>query len=193
MNTIHASNGLSARQRSIHKIKNFFSAISRAFKRSTLLSIVLGVFIFSSCQEKTNGQASIDNKPTGAVIDSTNKPKVSIKVNRRYDEKGKLIGFDSTYSSYYSNIQGDTVGMDTLFNQFGRFFNRNHTSIMNDEFNTLFFEDSLRYPDFFHNDFFLRRYELNDAYMRQMMKRMDSVKNDFYKDQSKRTKEAEKK
>jgi hypothetical protein len=42
------------------------------------------------------------------------KPKVAIKVNRRFDEKGNLIGFDSTYTSYYSNISGDTAQMDSL-------------------------------------------------------------------------------
>ena len=52
------------------------------------------------------------------------------------------------------------------------------------QFNNLFFQDSLLYPDFFHKDFFQKRYELNTPYLRDMMQRMDSVKNSFYRDQA---------
>jgi hypothetical protein len=57
-------------------------------------------------------------------------------------------------------------------------------SFFNNEFKPLFFNDSLRYPDFFHHDYFMKRYELNDRYMRDMMHRMDSIKNKFYFDKS---------
>jgi hypothetical protein len=42
----------------------------------------------------------------------------------------------------------------------------------------------LRHRDFFHDDFFLKRYELNDSYLRDMMRRMDSLKNNFYREHS---------
>ena len=116
------------------------------------------------------------------MADSLDKPKVDIKVNRHYDDQGNLIGFDSTYSSYYSNIKGDTGKMDSLMRGFDMFFNRNHSSFFNKQFDPLFFRDSLRYPDFFHKDFFLKRYELNDWYFRDVMKRMDSIKNKFYEE-----------
>ena len=149
----------------------------------TLLFLIC--LVLASCNEKTNGQNPEEKRSTSAVAkDSLNKPTVNINVNKHYDDKGNVIGFDSTYTSYYSNIQGDTNRMDSLMNSFDSYFNRDYSSIFKNEFNSLFFRDSLRYPDFFHNDFFMKRYELNDHYFRDMMSRMDSIKNQFYKQHS---------
>jgi len=168
MKSVSERSGLSARRKTFDKIK-------RANLRIRPVSVfIVGLLIFSSCHEKTNGQNS------AAAGDSRHKPKVNIKVNKHYDDKGNVVGFDSTYTSYYSNIKGDTAGMDSLMGRFDRYFNRNHTSFFRNEFDPLFFGDSLRYPDFFHKDFFMKRYELNDQYMRDMMQRMDSIKNHFF-------------
>ncbi len=45
-------------------------------------------------------------------------PKIQIKVNRKYDDKGNVIGYDSTYSySYtYSNGQIRDIDVDSLLN-----------------------------------------------------------------------------
>ena len=134
-----------------------------------------------SCNNDTKGQTAQAKK----AGDSLPEPKIDIKVNRRYDEKGNMIGFDSTYTSYYSNMSGDTAQMDSLMGSFDRYFRQEHSSFFGRQFDPLFFSDSARYPDFFHDDFFLRRYELNDPYMRGMMYRMDSIKNSFYKEHRK--------
>ena len=133
----------------------------------------------SGCQKGIRGQ---DNQALRKDSISENKPKVNIKVNKHYDDKGNVIGFDSTYTSYYSNMQGDTGRMDSLMQTFDSYFNREHSNIFTDQFHSLFFTDSLKYPDFFHDDFFLKRYELNDSYFRDMMNRMDSIKNRFYQE-----------
>jgi len=138
--------------------------------------------LFSSCDRDSNGQSANLKK---TQMDSTVKPKINIKVDRRFDEKGNLIGFDSTYTSYYSNVSGDTAQMDSLMGSFDRFFREDHSSFFKKQFDPLFFSDSARYPDFFHDDYFMRRYELNDPYMRDMMQRMDSIKNNFYKEHRK--------
>lgn len=173
------SDGLSARRKTMNKMRS----------RSLFTLLLASSLIVFSCQEKTNGQELADAKAKKNVVqDSLNKPKVSIKVNRHFDEKGNVIGFDSTYSSYYSNVQGDTAKMDSLFSNFNRYFDRNQSFFFRDNFNSLFFNDSLLYPDFFHKDFFMKRYELNDDYLKDMMRRMDSIKNDFYREQSKKDK-----
>jgi hypothetical protein len=41
-------------------------------------------------------------------------------------------------------------------------------------------------PDFFHDDFFRKRFDLNRRYMEQMMARMDSVKNAFLQQEAER-------
>jgi len=156
-------------------------------KRFMLLISMAAAFVLSSCDKKTNGQVAQEKTKdhTTYANDTLHKPKVNIQVNRRYDDKGNMIGFDSTYSSYYSNVEGDTLEMDSLMHSFDRYFNRNHSSFLDHQFDPLFFNDSLRYPDFFHKDFFMKRYELNDQYLRETMKGMDSIKNRFFREHSK--------
>lgn len=181
--------GLSARRGITQKIDKKVFIIMRPVTRAVFLGAFAVVSILiSSCDKKTNGQdhATAQSNHTTVSKDSLNKPKVSVKVNRRYDEKGNVIGFDSTYSSYYSNVKGDTATMDSLMHRFDRYFNFNHSSLWDRQFNTLFFNDSARYPDFFHDDFFMKRYELNDQYFRGMMNRMDSIKNHFFKEESRK-------
>jgi hypothetical protein len=172
-------NGRSARRRAMDRNKNV---------------LILGVILFInmmliSCNEKSKGQDFKDrDKNTASVRNSVNKPKVNIHVNKHYDDNGNVIGFDSTYSSYYSNIEGDTMKTDSLFQSFDRYFDTNHSLFFKDRLNNLFFNDSLGYPDFFHKDYFMRRYELNDDYFKDMMQRMDSIKNRFYQNESNRKK-----
>jgi hypothetical protein len=166
--------GLSARQKTSQTLKNF---------KPVWVFLMASLLLMSSCHENTNGQDSANSaKDEASTQADSKKPKVNIKVNKHYDEKGNVVGFDSTYTSFYSNIDGDTSRMDSLMRSFDTYFNRNHSGMFGNELNSLFFNDSLRYPDFFHNDFFLKRYELNDSYFRDMMEKMDSIKNRFYED-----------
>jgi len=192
MRKISKMGGLFARQKAIEKIREIVCAVRRQLTQGIFLVPIMAVFVgLSSCDKKTNGQDPDNKSKRQAIVanDTLNKPKVNVQVNRRYDEKGNLIGFDSTYSSFYSNITGDTVKMDSLMHSFDMYFNRNHSSFFDRQFNPMFFNDSLRYPDFFHKDFFMKRYELNDKYMRETMERMDSIKNHFFFDDTKKRKE----
>lgn len=167
--------------------ETFSSLFPHILNRKVLCLVILTLSLCSSCKEKSEAQnlAGGKSKSTKSLTDSLEKPKVNIKVNRHYDDKGNLVGFDSAYSSFYSNVKGDTLRMDSVMNSFNSYFNRSHSSLFDKRFNNLFFNDSLRYPDFFHKDFFMKRYELNDTYMRDMMRSMDSVKNDFFDQQRK--------
>jgi len=169
--------GLPARQKATPLLRNL--KLSKTFW-VVLASLPL---MLTSCQKSTMGQDSVSSiEDTISAV----KPKVNIKVNKHYDDKGNVIGFDSTYTSYYSNIQRNTGRMDSLMQNFDTYFNRKHSDFFKDQFQSLFFTDSLLPiaigTDFFHNDFFLKRYELNDSYFRDVMNRMDSIKNHFYKD-----------
>lgn len=173
MKSLFFRGALSARREATNGITSGFFGVY------TLGIITVLTLLLSSCDRDSRGQTA-DLKTDQR--DSTSKPTIDIKVNRRFDEKGNMIGFDSTYTSYYSNISGDTSQMDSLMGTFDRYFRQDHSSFFRNQFDPLFFNDSTRYPDFFHDDFFLRRYELNDTYMRGMMQRMDSIKNKFYKE-----------
>jgi hypothetical protein len=189
MKAVTEQNGLSARQKTRNDSRNFFFPLRPAW---LLLAISLTI---SSCHNRTNGQHSAEsNKDYASVTrDSLTKPKVNIKVNKHYDDKGNVIGFDSTYTSFYTNVEGDTSQMDSLMRTFDTYFNNGQMSFSGKEFDSLFFYDSLRYPDFFDDDFFLKSHELNDSYLRDMMRRMDSIKNKFYREESIRGKRNESK
>jgi len=180
METLKQS-GLSAKRKTI---ENFLNPTFG-------LLLVLLLFL-SSCHEKTRGHKPEEkNRISSVAKDSLNKPEVNIKVNKHYDDNGNVIGFDSTYTSFYSNMQSDTARMDSLMGSFDRYFKRDHSLFFDNQFNSLFFKDSTRYPDFFHDDFFMKRYELNDHYLRDMMSRMDSIKNHFYYERSTKEKKGD--
>ena len=152
-------------------------------KRITYL-VLLAFAIFTSCE----GQTKKKNKSGETISTHTEEkgnPKVDIKVNKHYDKNGNLVSYDSTYSSYYSSRKGDKILLDSMFKEFKPGFSQQFPLLNDKHFNELFFNDSLLYNDFFHNDFFSKRFELNEAYMTKIMHQMDSVKNAFFKTQSK--------
>lgn len=177
--------GLSARQQTIYPgTATLKTGCSFSVIMSLIALITVGLAL-SSCQQGHSTDTAYLATDSAASPDTLKKPDVKIQVNRRYDDRGNLIGFDSTYSSFYSGLEGDTLRMDSLMKRFDAYFDRQHSRWFDQQFNRLFFSDSTAYPDFFHDDFFTKRYELNDRYLRDMMRRMDSVKNWFYKDAGK--------
>jgi len=175
---------LSTRWKVFHHSASVKDKLTRV---SWLLAVCLSLLFLTACQDKSTAQTNDGKSDRGQVAtrhkdDSVKKPKVDIKVNRHFDDKGNMVGFDSTYTSYYSSVEGDTTQMDSMFRDFNTYFKKQHRSLFDDHFNNLFFNDSLMYPDFFHKDFFSQRYKLNDRYFRDMMTEMDSVKNKFYRD-----------
>ena len=188
MNFIWKTNGHTARRWAINDSDNNGFSIDRACAGViTLIASVILAVLFAACDPRAES-GNLDQEKKTASGDSIHKPKVNIRVDKHFDDKGNMIGFDSTYSSFYSNMEGDTIKMDSLINSFDQYFYNSHSSFLERQFDPLFFNDSTRYPDFFHKDFFLRRYELNDDYMRDMMGRMDSIKNKFFNEANPRHK-----
>jgi hypothetical protein len=136
------------------------------------------LFVCYSCNKQENNKVKKETKFPKQVIE---KPNVKVKVNKKYDKDGNLIAFDSTYTSYYAGKISDSVVLDSLFKKFKPSFNKQFP-IMNDQyFDQLFYTDSLYYSDFFHEDFFRKRMELNQEYINKMMQKMDSIKNAYFK------------
>jgi hypothetical protein len=52
------------------------------------------------------------------------------------------------------------------------------------EFDDLFFEDNLLYPDNFHDDFFFERMVEGRKHVEDLMMQMDSLKNRYFTDPS---------
>ncbi len=156
--------------------------------KTLIYPIFSALIVCSSCNGQTHKDKKSETETTKIHTDGLGQPKVDINVNKRYDKKGNLISYDSTYTSYYSSKKRDKILMDSLFKEFKPIFNEKYPLMNDKNFNTLFFNDSLLYNDFFHDDFFIKRFELNEKYMSRMMQQMDSVKNEFFKIKSKEMK-----
>lgn len=143
--------------------------------RKDLIAIALSITLMS-CNGQTGKQKGESNKITGS-------PQTSIKVDKKYDDKGNLIQFDSTYSSYYSNIRDDKHLRDSIFNSFRNSLNNKYFFSRDPYFNDLFFEDSLLKYDFYKKDFFANRFKNNMRRMDSLFWGMDSLKNSFFKRQ----------
>jgi hypothetical protein len=153
--------------------------------KKTIYIITAIAALFSSCNGQ-NQKNKKDEKITSSIHqDEPGKPKADIKVNKYYDKNGNLVAFDSTYTSYYSSRKGDKKLVDSLFKEFKPAFNEQFSFMNDPHFKSLFYNDSLLYNDFFHDNFFEKRFELNKNYMSDMMHQMDSVKNEFFKMQGK--------
>ena len=115
---------------------------------------------------------------TDKKLQGKNKPQEKVTVNRKYDENGNLIEFDSTYTSYYSNFKGDTLLTDSILKDFNTYFNYHFSDMTSNNFMLM---DSTFMHKFFHDDFFEQKFLLQDDHMLKMMQEMDSIKNEFFK------------
>jgi hypothetical protein len=114
--------------------------------------------------------------------DTTN-PKVSIKVNKKYDEKGNLVQYDSSYSYFYSTPGGniESISSDSFYNQFGELFHSRYNDFLRHRFDNIFFNDSLYKYDLLNRDFFDKRFELNNSMFYGLFREMDSLKMEMLK------------
>jgi hypothetical protein len=138
--------------------------------------------IFSSCNGQEENKDQSKNN-TDSTLSLYNQPKEDIKVYKEYDKNGNLIRFDSTYTYYYSNIDGNKTKGDSIFNNFRNMFENRYPFSRKPYFNHLFFEDSLLHYDFYKKDFFLERFRQNRQLMDRLFSEMDSIKNKFFLEQ----------
>ena len=99
-------------------------------KKLTLLIIILSILFGFN----VSAQSVSKNKK--------NQPKIDIKVKIKRDENGNIIGYDSTYTEYYSNSNLKNINTDSLFAELKKQFNGF------DEFNNLNYFSNNMFPDF---------------------------------------------
>lgn len=132
-----------------------------------LAMIFLGMLSCHSQDLKKNKELKEEIKPGEKVV-----------VNRKYDENGNLVEFDSTYTSYYSSFEGDTLSMDSIMKDFNAYYDHYFSGMSSNPF---MLTDSIFVPDFFHDDFFEQSFIRQDEELLRMMREMDSLKNEFFK------------
>jgi hypothetical protein len=144
--------------------------------KTTILYLLIFFSAFISCNSQ-----EIKQENNKAEI---KKPHEEVTVNRKYDENGNLIEFDSTYTYYYSNIEGDTIDVNSMLNDFPAFFNNEFFNLHSKNmFNPFFNQDSTLSSHFFHDDFFEQQFINQNEEMFKMIQEMDSIKNLFFMQQ----------
>ncbi len=128
-------------------------------KAKTLIFLLLPFLSFSGCQGQTKKNESLSNSTTkNELVDlnTLNKPKVKVKVNKQLDEKGKIVQYDSTYSYFYSSPKGKPMqsSNDSVFKNFRSYFHKNYPDFLNQHYDNIFYNDSLFKYDFFNDDYF---------------------------------------
>src|SRR5688572_15364064 len=76
--------------------------------------------------------------------DRTNNAKVDIRVNNKYDTKGNVLEYESTYSYFYkSDNLGKEVTADSFSANLQSMFIAKYDKFLSHRFNSMFFNDSL--------------------------------------------------
>jgi len=105
-------------------------------------------FLVGGC----NGQKNQNEKSAQqlALADTSYRPQVDVRVNKKYDEKGNLIQYDSTYSYYYTSppTSKNSIRSDSVFNIFKIPLRNDYRGLLDDNMNSIFFNDSLFKYDF---------------------------------------------
>lgn len=118
-------------------------------------------------------------KPDTVVLNQF-KPKYDFRVNKKYDDKGNLVEMDSSYSYFYSSrgVQ-DSLLMDSLFERLRVPLLKNYNQLFEDKTDRIFFNDSLFKYDFYNDDYFRKRFEMNFIQFQNMYRQMDSLKSEM--------------
>lgn len=138
--------------------------------------LLLAIFCASACQSQDRN--STTTKPSL----KQNQPKESWNVNKKLDDKGNVIAYDSTYTWTYSNINGEEVSVDadSVMQQFRTFFDQEFPSFWGNDMGRPFWSDTLMRPGFFQDDYFDQLWK-NDLFrMEEMFKQMDSMRMDYF-------------
>jgi hypothetical protein len=141
------------------------------------------LLLLATCTISCNAQYNQNEKQQKQITVDANKPKISWKVNKKYDDKGNLIGYDSSYTWTYSAKGGKvhSIEADSVMAAFKKQFNAEFPSFFNKDFGNPVWSDSLFYKDFIAPDYFMKKWEEHSFDMEKMMKQMDSMRNSFLK------------
>lgn len=143
--------------------------------KTVLTSVLLLAFI-TGCNAQNNKK--INSKETTGM--QQGKPGISWKVNKKYDDKGNMVSYDSTAVWSYSSGQDERhVEADSVMMAFRKQFDSGFPSIFRENFGDPVWNDSLFYRDFTAPDYFMQKWEQHYFNMGKMMQRMDSLRNSF--------------
>lgn len=145
-----------------------------------VFTLLLGL-ILVGCQaqdDRSKSKVDLAEKKTDSTF--LDKPKISWKVNKKYDEQGNVIGYDSIYSYSYDNFKNlpKDMNLDSIMGSMKFFSQGNLSSFMDDRNLGRFMDvDSLMNGNQYFNDFFERQRTNGFSGMRELLQQMDSLQN----------------
>lgn len=129
--------------------------------------LLISLVLFSFVSQNKVGDSFVPDKEDSL---KANQPKVDVKVNKKFDENGNLIQYDSSYSIIYSS-PGTDIQFYNMDNDSLMAMMRNHMKMNNMFGNDPFFDNfsgfGLNQNDFFNMDPFENMRKMQD-----MMKKM---------------------
>jgi len=147
-------------------------------KKLIVMSLLSLAFAGCSDAKKQNENSS----KLMAVLDSSSVPKTDIRVNKKYDSKGNLLQYDSSYSYFYfSPGFKNSISSDSLFYNFKTPLRNDYKDLLEENMNSVFFNDSLFKYDFYNSDYFSERFRLNMLRFENMFRQMDSLKSNMFR------------
>jgi len=147
------------------------------FNRSAFVSYIV-VLLLALVPAFQNMEAqNPDNDQDQNPVLNNHQPKVDIKVNKKRDQNGNIIAYDSTYTSTWSNdINGfSTENMDSIFKSMQSQFPKNFSSNGHFGFNSLSINDSI-----FKMDPFNGQLGNNWADMDKIMEQQQKMMEEFF-------------
>lgn len=147
----------------------------------TIIFLVPLILFFAGCGEQKSKTVETPSAASTPDTSNLNNPRISIRVNKKYDDKGNLVQFDSSYSYVYSTQAGNTnqVNADSLYYRFNDLLRTQYNNLFERRLNSVFFSDSLFKYDFMNSDYFNKRFELNRPLFEDVFREMDSLKTDL--------------
>jgi hypothetical protein len=159
-----------------NKFKTFIIGNKKglSFPFFLMISFILYSFIVIKGNNHNNSVFSPDKNDSI----SAHQPKVDVKVNKKYDEQGNLIQYDSSYSIIYSSpntdVQFFNFDNDSLFKSFNNKFGGN--DFFNDDFLNNFSQFGFN-QDFFQMNPIIDLKQMQEEMMRKMKQFQQSDSN----------------
>jgi hypothetical protein len=137
------------------------------------------LFVMIACngQTKKEPEQLLSIKaPDRNPDDSASKPDIRYKVDKKYDDKGNMISYDSTYTYSYSGPggKGFSLTSEDVFRDFNSRFGDPSFNIFNSPGSNLFSKDST-FIDLFNTDFFRQHMEMNQKIMDDFFQHLRST------------------
>lgn len=145
-------------------------------KKVVFLLLVAVGSIGCKAQQKNDNQQHIKSEAVAQT-----KPAENWKVNKKYDDKGNLIGYDSTYTwSYSSNGELPSAEADSLFSAFHKRFGLGSSPFFRKGFMQSPFSDSLSTDEFGFPDKFFNGWNNQFFDMSGLLQQMNALHNSFF-------------